>query len=197
MSARNEVLAALMRAGYGQPGAERLVGRIEADAVAHAEARPVNDTLLQARDAAAAMLKVDTGERRPMWRVIITDSESPTGVAPVCTAEPDGDRHTIADYPGGPIRDEQGVYDCCPDPQFDTYSTIIAEYLVELLNADTGEKDTRGHQPHEGESTHQPPRPHALPEASFARARQCERIGGFFRCARIAHAEAGERRAAQ
>lgn len=71
---------------------------------------------------------------------------------------------------------------------------------VEVLNraaANDGEKDTRGHQPHEGESTHQPPRPHALPESSFARARQCERIGGFFRCARIAHAEAGERRAAQ
>ncbi|WP_327725770.1 hypothetical protein [Streptomyces europaeiscabiei] len=199
MRARNEVLSALMRVGYGQPDAERLVGRIEADAVAHAEARPVNDTLLQARDAAAYMFEAGAGERRPMWRVIITDSESPTGIAPVCTAERGDALHMILDYPGGPIRDEEGVYDCCPWPQFDTYSTILAAYLVELLNADTEaeEKDTRGHQPHEGESTPQPPRPHALPAASFARARQCERIGGFFRCARIAHAEAAERRAAQ
>lgn len=65
------------------------------------------------------------------------------------------------------------------------------------ITVEADEKDTRGSAPQQGESTHEPPRPHMLPESSFARARQCERIGGFFRCARIAHAEAGERRAAQ
>jgi hypothetical protein len=28
------------------------------------------------------------------------------------------------------------VYDCCPSLQFETYSTALAAYLVELLNAD-------------------------------------------------------------
>ena len=196
MSARNEVLAALMRTGYGQPGAERLIDRIAAEAVAHAEGRPVNTSLLQAREAAAGMFEAEAGERRPLWRVIITDSESPTGVAPVCTAEGDDDLHLWADLGHGFGRVNDGVWDCCPDPQFDTYSTTLAAYLVELLNADTEaeEKDTRGHQPQEGESTHQPPRPHALPESSFARARKRERIGGFFRCARLGRASAEEQR---
>lgn len=138
MNARSEVHAALMRAGYGSPGADRLLDRIEADAVAWAEDRPVNGALLQAREAAAVMLAADTGERRPMWRVIITDSESPTGVAPVCVAEGDADKHLWANFGHGIERVNDGVWDCCPDPQFDTYSTILAEYLVELLNADTG-----------------------------------------------------------
>jgi hypothetical protein len=80
----------------------------------------------------AALHDLPPGTR---WRVIFTDSESLTGVAPVCTAE-QRDLHTIPDYPGGPIRDEDGVYDCCPWPQFETYSTAMAAYLVALLNAD-------------------------------------------------------------
>lgn len=67
------------------------------------------------------------------WRVIATDSESLTGIAPVCTAG--GGLHVIADYPGGPIRDEEGIYDCCPAPQVETYSAAVAEQLVTLLNA--------------------------------------------------------------
>ncbi|MFE9624252.1 hypothetical protein [Streptomyces sp. NPDC006527] len=69
--------------------------------------------------------------------------------------------------------------------------TALDDYRAEVLAAHgiTGEKDTRGLQPQQGESTPEPPRPHALPEASFVRARACERIGGFFRCARIGHAE--------
>lgn len=97
-----------------------------------------NETLAQARAAAAAVFEAEVGERRPMWRVVITDSESPTGVALVCTADGvDDEHHVIADYPGGPIRDDAGVYDCCPSTQFETYSTVVAAYLVELLNADT------------------------------------------------------------
>lgn len=83
----------------------------------------------------AAALNLREGEPFPQWRVIATDSESPTGVALVCTA--DTEWHTIYDHPDGPVRDEGGVYDCCPWPQFDTYSPAMAAYLVALLNADT------------------------------------------------------------
>jgi hypothetical protein len=93
-------------------------------------------TLDNARRAAREQLLVETGERRPLWRVIVTDSESPSGVAPVCAAEQSEALHEIVDYPGGPLRDDQGVYDCCPWPQFETYSPVLAAYLVELLNAD-------------------------------------------------------------
>jgi hypothetical protein len=68
------------------------------------------------------------------WRVITTDSESLTGLAPVCTA--DRRFHEIPDYPGGPKYDDEGVYDCCPWPQIETYSVDVAAYLVALLNAD-------------------------------------------------------------
>ncbi|MFD5838183.1 hypothetical protein ACFWHV_32240 [Streptomyces collinus] len=101
-----------------------------------AEQRPVNETLAKARAAAADLFDVEAGERRPMWRVIYTDSESPTGLAPVCTAEGVADKHHTIDAGHGEMRDEQGVYRCCPTPRIETYSTITAAYLVELLNAD-------------------------------------------------------------
>jgi hypothetical protein len=90
-----------------------------------------SQTLAELRQAALGDLAPGT-----RWRVIVTDSESPTGVAPVCTSERGNALHEIPDYPGGPIRDEEGVYDCCPWPQFETYSTAVAAYLVALLNAD-------------------------------------------------------------
>ncbi|MEU1919293.1 hypothetical protein ABZ742_03870 [Streptomyces albogriseolus] len=93
------------------------------------------DRLAEARAGAAEILKQDTGVDFPKWRLIATDSESLTGLAPVCTA--DRRFHEIADYPGGPKYDDEGVYDCCPWPQIETYSTAVAAYLVELLNADT------------------------------------------------------------
>jgi hypothetical protein len=94
----------------------------------------VNENLAKARAAARA------DQPAPLWRVVITDSESPTGLAPVCSGERSDALHMIDDYPGGPQRDEDGVYDCCPRPQIETYSTVWAEYLVELLNADAEEK---------------------------------------------------------
>lgn len=100
-------------------------------------APPRNPPLTKARAAAATMLRLDTGQDRPTWRVIITDSESPTGIAPVCTGDRSDSLHMIDDYPGGPKRDEDGVYDCCPSPQIETCSETVATYLVELLNADT------------------------------------------------------------
>jgi len=71
------------------------------------------------------------------WRVIITDSESPTGIAPVCPAITDTNGlHVIDDYPGGPIQDETGVYDCCPSLWIEAGHVEIAAYLVAVLNAD-------------------------------------------------------------
>ncbi|WP_406325874.1 hypothetical protein OG784_13070 [Streptomyces sp. NBC_01617] len=97
---------------------------------------PVNEALRGARSAAQAVC--DGGQSFPMWRVIVTDSESPTGVAVVCTGDRSDALHMIDDCTGGPIRDEEGVYDCCPWPQFETDSSLLAAYLVELLNADRG-----------------------------------------------------------
>lgn len=101
-----------------------------------------DDALAKARNEAWRELRRDTGTSRPMWRTVITDSESPTGFAPVCSGERSDALHMIDDYPGGPQRDEDGVYDCCPYPQVDTYSTVWAEYLVGLLNADASDELT-------------------------------------------------------
>jgi hypothetical protein len=130
MSARSEVHAALMRAGYGAPGADGLLDQVERDAVVKGGA------LVESR---------------------------------AC----DADWRESRDFCAG-----------------------LREAVEVLGKAAGSEKDTRGVEPHEGESTPEPPRPHALPESSFARARQCERIGGFFRCARIGKAEAEDQRGA-
>ncbi|MGW1015646.1 hypothetical protein [Streptomyces niveus] len=94
----------------------------------------LNAVLTKARNNAAAMLASDSGEPFA-WRVIITDTESPTGFAPVCHTPTSDALHMIHDYPGGPIRDEDGVYDCCPWPQVETFSEPLAAYVVALLNA--------------------------------------------------------------
>ncbi|MGW3825719.1 hypothetical protein ACWEAF_26285 [Streptomyces sp. NPDC005071] len=99
----------------------------------------VNEALASARRAAEAVFEQNAGELHPKWRVVITDSESPTGIAVVCTGDRSDALHMIDDFPGGPQRDDEGVYDCCPWPQIETYSTLIAAYLVELLNADSTE----------------------------------------------------------
>ncbi|MEU3620641.1 hypothetical protein ABZ725_51655 [Streptomyces sp. NPDC006872] len=96
----------------------------------------MSDSLAKARADVAEILRQDTGTDRPKWRVTLTDSESLTGLAPVCTGERSDALHQIPDYPGGPIRDEDGVYGCCPWPQIETYSEPVAAYLVALLNAD-------------------------------------------------------------
>lgn len=101
------------------------------------------DRLAKARAAAAEMLGQNNGVAHPRWRLIATDSESLTGLAPVCTGDRSDALHQIPDYPGGPIRDEEGVYDCCPWPQIETYSTVVAAYLVELLNADAERGESR------------------------------------------------------
>ena len=68
------------------------------------------------------------------WRVVIIESEGPTGIAPVCPLQvhPDG-MHVLP--PGGPYRyNTAGVYDCCPGPRIDTYAPGYAREIVRMLN---------------------------------------------------------------
>jgi hypothetical protein len=99
-----------------------------------------DQTLTEARTAALDAIRrynVNPVPHPLQWRVIITDSESMTGIAPVCPAVNDTTGlHVIADYPGGPIQDDTGVYDCCPTPWIEAGHGEIAAYLVALLNAD-------------------------------------------------------------
>lgn len=62
------------------------------------------------------------------WRVIFIDSESETGVAPVCD-RPDVHAMMHGDGPGSP-----DVYDCCPNPCIETYSEPGAVRLAALLD---------------------------------------------------------------
>jgi hypothetical protein len=134
MSARDVIVHAL-RVYYADSRdtnvlVDKLLAKYDAE-------RPVNETLAEAREAAADLLAFEAGDPHPLWRVIVTDSESPAGIAPVCTADGvDDEHHIIADHSDGPMRDEEGVYDCCPTPQIETYSPVLSAYLVELLNAD-------------------------------------------------------------
>ncbi|MFF7171133.1 hypothetical protein [Streptomyces pseudovenezuelae] len=96
-------------------------------------------------------------------------------------------------------------YSDAPDPN-GFVEKLLANYDSELLAAHgiAGEKDTRGGSPRQGESTHRHtrpcefpavlpctcPRPGALPEASFVRARRRARIAVFFRGAGAARTRA-------
>jgi len=66
------------------------------------------------------------------WRTIITDSESLTGVAPVCGRQDDptgmhcGDRGQLI---------PNWVFDCCPGPHIETYSERVARRVARDLNA--------------------------------------------------------------
>jgi hypothetical protein len=66
------------------------------------------------------------------WRVIITDSESATGVAPVCEQQDDVTKHSSGDGFGVTV-DPHGVYDCCPQPHIETWWEDGAKRLAELL----------------------------------------------------------------
>lgn len=103
---------------------------------------PADQILSHLRNAAFTQLAQETGGDRPTWRTVFTDSESLAGIALSCTA--DSDLHIIADYPDGPLRDEHGMYDCCPGTWFETGSTALAAYVVALLNADAEGGGDRG-----------------------------------------------------
>lgn len=57
------------------------------------------------------------------WRIVVTDSESDTGVAPVCTGEPHGGHeHDLA------------VLDCCPEPHIECWTFSAATRVAAALN---------------------------------------------------------------
>lgn len=66
------------------------------------------------------------------WRVIITDSESMTGVAPVCEQQDriDGP-HARDDFTEKTLT--EWVFDCCPHPQIECWSESTAENIARQL----------------------------------------------------------------
>ena len=66
------------------------------------------------------------------WRVIITDSESASGVAPVCPKTDTLHTFTIDDHLT-PRVDAMGVYDCCPQPHLECWSERNAFELAHAL----------------------------------------------------------------
>jgi hypothetical protein len=71
------------------------------------------------------------------WRTITTDSESQTGIAPVCKHQRDYMKHSTGEGYMQPPADEYGVYDCCPEPQIEMWNETVAGRLVSVLNAMT------------------------------------------------------------
>lgn len=64
------------------------------------------------------------------WRVILTDSETLSGVAPVCPqqTEPEGPHDIDRNEDDETARyDVMGVYDCCPGPHLECWSRSNAE----------------------------------------------------------------------
>jgi hypothetical protein len=73
------------------------------------------------------------------WRIIMTDTESPTGVAPECDKRVDPNSAHWHYEPGEAVWcDHQGVYDCCPHPHIETYGDADARTLVDALNGVAG-----------------------------------------------------------
>lgn len=66
------------------------------------------------------------------WRVVITDSESMTGVAPVCERQSE-EEHRQYEPGHAEWQDETGVYDCCPHPHIETAWEDGAKRLAALL----------------------------------------------------------------
>lgn len=67
------------------------------------------------------------------WRTIDTDTESRTGVAPVCEQQDRLDGPHGRDDGNDAWADDGGVYDCCPHPHIETYSEPGARRLATLL----------------------------------------------------------------
>lgn len=73
------------------------------------------------------------GEPVP-WRVIMTDTEGMSGIAPVCPHQDDPNLHTLPDDEDAGRAFPAGVYDCCPGPHLEVWSVPLAAHLVDLLN---------------------------------------------------------------
>lgn len=68
----------------------------------------------------------------PKWRLIVTDTETLSGVAPVCPEQRQA-LHTFSDN-GNSFVDDHGVYDCCPHPHIECWSEGDARLVARLLN---------------------------------------------------------------
>lgn len=68
-----------------------------------------------------------------MWRVIVTDSEGPTGIAPVCPDQDDPKRGHASPFDGEPSAADW-VFDCCPQPHIECHSATVAAEVVRMLN---------------------------------------------------------------
>lgn len=64
------------------------------------------------------------------WRVIITDSESLTGVAPECPMT--ATNHLVEDEDGA-LPDVHSVYGCCPQPHLECFSEVRARQVAHTL----------------------------------------------------------------
>lgn len=84
--------------------------------------------LNDARRTAAELLRQNTGSELPEWRVTFLGMglDEPNAIGPVCTNED----HLDSEDPT--------AFECCPEPIIEV-DPALAEYLVELLNADRAE----------------------------------------------------------
>lgn len=82
----------------------------------------MSDDLTNLRTLAAKFLQL---KGDGPWRIVITDTEGPTGIAPACTS------------PDHPADEMDDILDCC-GPDIETWHPHVASYLVALLNAAPG-----------------------------------------------------------
>lgn len=72
----------------------------------------------------------------PFWRVVDTDTETCSGVAPRCAQQnvPGGAHDIDGAGSAGDGYDSTGVFDCCPGPHLETWGEASAHLLMVTLN---------------------------------------------------------------
>ncbi|MEV5911106.1 hypothetical protein AB0M00_19660 [Streptomyces chartreusis] len=149
MSARTEVHAALMRAGYGAPGADRLLDRIEAEAAARTPGRPANEAPSKARADLllyAPERWVDGGRFGELLDQVEAEVDARVERQSLTRAAEFFESHKW--------NPDRGAFSAGRDAGI--------AWVVGMLRSWAGAaeaKDTRGRKPQEGESTHR----HGLP----------------------------------
>lgn len=70
------------------------------------------------------------------WRVVLTDTETLSGVAPVCPDQRKrGSAHDLIPQAVDDTRwDEESVYDCCPGPHIECWYERSAATLARMLS---------------------------------------------------------------
>jgi hypothetical protein len=69
------------------------------------------------------------------WRTVFTDTESESGVAPICPEQRTlVGQHDPDDHDGGWRFNEAFVYDCCPGPHIQCWTPHVAVRLRDFLN---------------------------------------------------------------